>query len=223
MNILVVEDESKLASFLKSGFEEEQFNVDLADNGEDAVLKAINFTYDLILMDLMLPQKDGLTAISEIREKEILTPILCLTAKNTLDDVVSGLNSGSDGYLTKPFFLPELIARSRALIRRKTNPHTELFFADLRLDPAKHKAWRSNQTLSLSAKEYALLEYLMLNPNQVLSRAMIAENVWGAIYNSSTNIVDVYINYLRNKIDRNFKQKLVHTVRGSGYVLKAEG
>lgn len=224
MNILVVEDERKLASFIKSSFEEERFNVDLADNGEDAVLKAINFTYDLILMDIILPQKDGLTAIKEIREKEILTPILCVTSRDTLDDVVSGLNSGSDGYLTKPFYLPELIARSLALIRRKDNAYAaELFFADLHLDPTKHRAWRANTTLSLSEKEYDLLQYLMLNPNQVLSRAKIAENIWGDSYDPSTNIVDVYINYLRKKIDRNFKQKLIHTVRGSGYALKAEG
>ena len=177
--------------------------------------------YDLILMDVMLPKKDGLSAIKEIREKNIQTPILCLTAKDTVDDIISGLDIGSDDYLTKPFAFAELVARVRALIRRGSQDRgAELYFADLRLDPVGHKVWRSSKEIDLTAKEYALLEYFMRNPNQVLTRTMIAEHVWDYTFDSFTNIIDVYVNYLRKKIDRDFDKKLIHTVRGVGYVLK---
>jgi len=172
-------------------------------------------------MDVMLPKKDGLSAIKELRHKDIPTPILCLTAKDTVDDIVSGLDVGSDDYLTKPFAFAELVARVRALIRRGSQDRgAELFFADLRLDPVGHKVWRSNKEIDLTAKEYALLEYFMRNPNQVLTRTMIAEHVWDYTFDSFTNIIDVYVNYLRKKIDRDFDKKLIHTVRGVGYVLK---
>ncbi|SHI96995.1 two component transcriptional regulator, winged helix family [Malonomonas rubra DSM 5091] len=221
MRILVVEDEKKVASFIKRGLEEEEFAVDVAYDGEEGVYMAENNTYDLILMDVMLPKKDGLSAIREIREKNIPVPILCLTAKDTVDDIVSGLDIGSDDYLTKPFAFAELVARVRALIRRGSQDRgAELYFADLRLDPVGHKVWRSSKEIDLTAKEYALLEYFMRNPNQVLTRTMIAEHVWDYTFDSFTNIIDVYVNYLRKKIDRDFDKKLIHTVRGVGYVLK---
>jgi DNA-binding response OmpR family regulator len=147
--------------------------------------------------------------------------VLCLTAKDTVDDIVSGLDSGSDDYLTKPFAFAELLARVRALVRRGTKDRgAEIRFSDLRLDPVAHKVWRGGKELELTAKEYALLEYMMRNPNQVLTRTMIAEHVWDYTFDSFTNIIDVYVNYLRKKVDKDFDKKLIHTVRGVGYVLK---
>jgi heavy metal response regulator len=221
MRVLVVEDEKKVASFIKRGLEEEAFTVDVAFDGEEGLDLAENNPYDIILMDLMLPKKDGLEVIKELRGKEISTPVLCLTAKDSVEDIVSGLDSGSDDYLTKPFAFSELLARVKALLRRSAKDRgAEIYFADLRLDPVTHKVWRSNQEIDLTAKEYALLEYFMRNPNQVLTRAMIAEHVWDYTFDSFTNIIDVYVNYLRKKIDRDFDKKLIHTVRGVGYVLK---
>ncbi len=221
MRILVVEDEKKVASFIKRGLEEEDFSVDVAHDGESGIAMAESSSYDLILMDVMLPKKDGLSAIKELREKNISAPILCLTAKDTVEDIVSGLDIGSDDYLTKPFAFAELVARVRALIRRGSQDRgAELYFADLRLDPVGHNVWRNNRPVDLTAKEYALLEYFMRNPNQVLTRNMIAEHVWDYTFDSFTNIIDVYVNYLRKKIDRDFNKKLIHTVRGVGYVLK---
>ena len=223
MRILVVEDEIKVSAFIKKGLEEEGFTVDVAHDGEEGVNKAESTTYELILMDIMMPKKDGLTAIKEIREKMISTPILCLTAKDTVDDIVSGLNTGSDGYLTKPFAFAELLARSRAMIRRGNQDRgAELIYADLRIDPVAHKVWRDGNELDLTSKEYALLEYFMRNANQVLTRTMIAENVWDYTFDSFTNIIDVYVNYLRKKVDQNYEKKLIHTVRGVGYILKEE-
>jgi len=219
--ILVVEDEKKVASFIKRGLEEEDFGVDVASDGEEGLSLAEGNHYDLILMDLMLPKMDGLSVVRELRAKEITTPVLCLTAKDTVEDIVSGLDSGSDDYLTKPFAFAELLARVRALLRRGSQDRgAELTFADLRLDPVTHKVWRSEKEIDLTAKEYALLEYFMRNPEQVLTRTMIAEHVWDYTFDSFTNIIDVYVNYLRKKIDRDFQQKLIHTVRGIGYVLK---
>ncbi len=221
MNILVVEDEKKVASFIKRGLEEEGFTVALAEDGEEGVQMATQAQYSLILMDIMLPKKDGLTAVKEIREKGVIVPVLCLTAKDTVDDIVHGLDQGSDDYLTKPFAFAELLARVRALIRRSaTERGAEIEFGDLKLDPVAHKVWRANREIELTAKEYALLEYFMRNPGQVLTRTMIAEHVWDYTFDSFTNIIDVYVNYLRKKIDRDFDKKLIHTVRGIGYVLK---
>ncbi len=223
MRILVVEDEVKVASFIRKGMEEEGFSVDLAHDGEEGVLRATSSAYDLILMDIMMPKKDGIAAIKEIRNAGISTPILCLTAKDTVEDIVTGLDSGSDGYLTKPFAFSELIARSNALIRRKSQDRgAEILFADLRLDPVSHKVWRADNELDLTSKEYGLLEYFMLNPNQVLTRTMIAEHVWDYTFDSFTNIIDVYVNYLRKKVDKNYEKKLIRTVRGVGYILKED-
>ena len=223
MKILVVEDEKKVANFIKRGLEEENFSVELAVNGEEGIALAENNHYDLILLDIMLPKKDGLTVVKELRDKEIMVPVLCLTAKDSTEDIVAGLDSGSDDYLTKPFAFAELLARVKALVRRGAKDRgAEIFFADLRLDPVTHKVWRSDKEIDLTAKEYGLLEYFMRNPNQVLTRNMIAEHVWDYTFDSFTNIIDVYVNYLRKKVDKDHSKKLIHTIRGVGYVLKEE-
>ncbi len=221
MHILVVEDEQKVAGFIQRGLEEEGYKVELAFDGEAGVEKGKAGNFDLILMDIMLPKKDGITVIRELREMDIKTPVLCLTARDSVDDKVAGLDIGADDYLAKPFAFAELVARCRALIRRGTSDRgAEIHFADLRLDPVTHKVWRSGKEIELTSKEYALMEYFMRNPNKVLTRTMIAENVWDYSFDSFTNIIDVYVNYLRNKVDRDYDKKLIHTVRGSGYVLK---
>jgi DNA-binding response OmpR family regulator len=212
-----------VASFIKRGLEEESFSVDMAYDGEEGLSMAESNPYDLILMDLMLPKMDGLAVIKELRSKGNKAPVLCLTAKDTVEDIVSGLDSGSDDYLTKPFAFAELVARVRALLRRGVQDRgAEIRYADLRLDPVAHKVWRSNKEIELTAKEYALLEYFMRNPNQILTRTMIAEHVWDYTFDSFTNIIDVYVNYLRKKVDRDYDKKLIHTVRGIGYVMKEE-
>ncbi|TLM63943.1 MAG: response regulator transcription factor [Deltaproteobacteria bacterium] len=223
MRILVVEDEKKVASFIQRGLEGEGFQVDIAADGEEGVALAKENPYDLILMDVMLPKMDGLAAIRELRAAHVQVPVLCLTAKDTVEDIVAGLDSGSDDYLTKPFAFAELLARVRALVRRGSQERgADITYADLRLDPVAHKVWRGGKEIELTAKEYALLEYFIRNPEKTLTRNMIAEHVWDYTFDSFTNIIDVYVNYLRKKIDRDFSTKLVHTVRGVGYMLKAE-
>ncbi len=223
MKILVVEDEKKVASFIKRGLEEEKYEVDTASEGEEGFKMASEKQYDLIVMDWMLPKKDGLTVIKELREKKTSTPVLMLTAKDSLEDIIAGLDAGSDDYLTKPFAFAELLARVRALLRRsEMDKGAELRFADLRLDPVTHKVWRKDKEIDLTAKEYGLLEYFMRNPNQVLTRTMIADHVWDYTFDTFTNIIDVYVNYLRKKIDRDAETKLIHTVRGVGYIFKEE-
>jgi len=223
MRILVVEDEKKVASFIQRGLEGEGFTVDVAYDGESGVEMGAGTSYDLILMDIMLPKMDGLEAIKALRAKDVATPVLCLTAKDTVEDIVAGLDSGSDDYLTKPFAFAELLARVRALVRRGTQERgAEITYADLRLDPVAHKVWRSDEEIDLTAKEYALLEFFMRNPETTLTRTMIAEHVWDYTFDSFTNIIDVYVNYLRKKVDRDYAKKLIHTVRGIGYVLKEE-
>ncbi|HEY5514531.1 MAG TPA: response regulator transcription factor [Geomonas sp.] len=223
MRILVVEDEKKVASFIKRGLEEEQYEVTTAADGEEGLKLALEKAFDLIVLDWMLPKKDGLSVLKELREKKNVTPILMLTAKDSVEDIVAGLDSGSDDYLTKPFAFAELLARVRALMRRsELDRGAEIRFGDLRLDPVTHKVWRKDKEIDLTAKEYGLLEYFMRNPHQVLTRTMIAEHVWDYTFDSFTNIIDVYVNYLRKKIDREADRKLIHTVRGVGYILKEE-
>jgi heavy metal response regulator len=223
MRILVVEDEKKVASFIQRGLEGEGFSVDVAYDGESGVEMGSQSSFDLILMDVMLPKMDGLQAIKALREKGVESPVLCLTAKDTVEDIVAGLDSGSDDYLTKPFAFAELLARVRALVRRGTQERgAEITYADLRLDPVAHKVWRSDSEIDLTAKEYALLEFFMRNPETTLTRTMIAEHVWDYTFDSFTNIIDVYVNYLRKKVDRDYTNKLIHTVRGIGYVLKED-
>jgi len=221
--ILVVEDEKKVSSFIKRGLEEEKYEVETAADGEEGLKLAGEGAFDLIILDWMLPKKDGLTVLRELREQRNASPVLMLTAKDTVEDIVAGLETGSDDYLTKPFAFAELLARVKALLRRsEMDRGAELRFADLRLDPVTHKVWRGDKEIDLTAKEYALLEYFMRNPNQVLTRTMIADHVWDYTFDSFTNIIDVYVNYLRKKIDRDAEKKLIHTVRGVGYILKDE-
>jgi len=223
MKILVVEDEKKVSSFIKRGLEEEKYEVDTAGDGEEALKMLAGSSYDMVILDVMLPKKDGLSVAKEMRAGKISTPILMLTAKDTVEDIVAGLESGSDDYLTKPFAFTELLARVRALLRRsEMDRGAEIRFSDLRIDPVTHKVWRGDKEIDLTAKEYGLLEYFMRNPNQVLTRTMIAEHVWDYTFDSFTNIIDVYVNYLRKKVDRDSDRKLIHTVRGVGYILKEE-
>ena len=223
MRILVVEDEKKVANFIKRGLEEEQYEVRTASDGEEGFKLALEKTLDLIVLDWMLPKMNGLDLLKDLRGKKIMTPILMLTAKDSVEDIVAGLDSGSDDYLTKPFAFSELLARVRALVRRSESDRgAEIVFADVRLDPVTHKVWRGGQDIDLTGKEYALLEYFMRNPAQVLTRTMIAEHCWDYTFDSFTNIIDVYVNYLRKKIDREGDMMLIHTVRGVGYVFKDE-
>lgn len=221
MQILVVEDEKKVAHSLKKGLKDEGFQVDIAYDGEAGLNQAINKSYDLVLLDMSLPKKNGLTIIEELRIKGVATPILCMTANDTVEDIVAGFNAGADGYLTKPFSFVELLSHSRALMRRRSQTEDfELLFADLRLNRISHRVWQGNQEITLKPQEYKLLEYFMRNPNQILTRTMIAENAWNFDFDLFSNTIDVYISYLRKKIDHNRDNKLIHTLRGVGYVFR---
>lgn len=220
MRVLIVEDETKMLAFLKQGLEEQRYVVDTAENGEDGLHWALNFPYDIIILDVMLPGLDGLELCQALRNRRIQTPILMLTARDTIDDRVAGLDRGADDYLIKPFAFRELLARLRALTRRET-PHSSavLQIGELRLNIVTHSVWRGNQAIELTAKEYELLEFLMLHPNQVLSRTVITEHLWNYDYNPESNVVDVYIRYLRRKIDDGCDEKYIRTIRGTGYQL----
>lgn len=223
MHILVVEDEKKVASFIKRGLEAANYSVDVEHDGETGLSRLLKTDYDLVILDVMLPRVDGLSLMKEIRQRRIEVPVLLLTARVTVADRVMGLDLGADDYLTKPFAFEELLARVRALLRRGAAAvPAVLAIADLRLDPATREVTRSNERIDLTPKEYALLEFLLRRRDQVLSRAVIAQHVWGVNYDTFTNVIDVYVNYLRNKIDDGFEPKLIHTVRGVGYVLKEE-
>lgn len=220
MRILVVEDEKKVASFVKKGLEEESYAVDVSYDGMEGEYLAETNPYDLIVLDIMLPGKNGLAVLMELRDKGINTPILLLTAKGSVEDKVTGLNAGADDYLAKPFVFSELLARVRSLLRRGGEKAPVLKFADLTMDPVTRKITRGGVDIELTSKEYALLEYFMRRPNQVLTRTMISEHVWESDFDTFTNVIDVYVNYLRNKIDKGFDKKLIQTVRGVGYILK---
>jgi len=221
MRILVVEDEKKVAGFIKKGLEEETYAVDVAGDGEEGFYLGKENQYDLIILDWMLPEMDGLEILQKLRQKGVDTPILLLTAKDSVDDKVSGLNKGADDYLTKPFAFSELLARVRVLLRRgQKETKTILTLGDLTLDLVSHKVKRGDEDIELTSKEYSLLEYFMRNPGKVLTRTMIAEHVWDYNFDTFTNVIDVYINHLRKKIDKNFSKKLLHTMRGVGYVMK---
>ena len=221
MRILVVEDEKKVASFLKKGLEEEYYAVDCAYDGEEALYMVEANEYDLMILDIMLPKVDGLEVLKGVRDKGFPLPVLMLTAKDSVEDVIKGLDAGGDDYLTKPFAFAELLARVRALLRRKERePAGELQVADLVLDPVTHAVSRGGQEIELTAKEYALLEYLMRQVNRVVTRTMISEHVWDYHFDPMTNVIDVYVNHLRKKIDLNSSQRLIHTIRGVGYMLK---
>ncbi len=221
MRILVVEDEKKIADFIKRGLKEEGYAVDTAYEGEEGCFLAKTNEYDLIVLDIMLPKMDGISLCRQVREAKINTPILMLTARGTVKDKVTGLDAGADDYLTKPFAFEEFLARIRSLLRKKDlHEATKLMVEDLELDLLTHKVTRADKEILLTSKEYALLEYLMRNAGTVITRTMISEHVWDVNFETFTNVIDVYINYLRNKIDHGYKKKLIHTLRGRGYILK---
>ena len=222
MHILVVEDETKVASFIKRGLEAANYSVDVEHDGAAGLKRLLEHDYDLIILDVMLPRLDGLSLMKEIRQRQINVPVLLLTARVTVADKVIGLDLGADDYLTKPFVFEELLARIRALLRRGASAPVALAAADLRLDPATREVTRGGKRIDLTPKEYALLEFMLRRHDQVLSRAIIAQHVWGVNYDTFTNVIDVYVNYLRNKIDNGYQVKLIHSVRGVGYVLKAD-
>ena len=224
MRVLIVEDERKISAYVKRGLEEQGYAVDAAYTGTEALDFADAAPYDLILLDILLPEMDGFAVCRELRRKGNRTPVLMLTARDAIDDRVAGLDAGADDYLVKPFALKELLARLRALNRRGTDiPKSPILqLADLTLDTLTRRVKRSNKTIELAAKEYAVLECLLREPDRVLTRTQIAEHVWNYdVYNQS-NIVDVYIRNLRRKIDDGFEIKLIHTVRGAGYRLSVE-
>lgn len=221
MRILVVEDEKKVASFIQRGLEAEHYTVDVVHDGEAGLTRALAQRYDLIILDIMLPGRDGFGVVRELRAGGRDVPVLLLTARAAVSDRVSGLDLGADDYLTKPFAFDELLARVRALLRRGASaPSPTISVADLSLDPSTRVVTRAGQRIDLTAREYALLEFFLRNPGRVLSRSVIAQHVWGVDFDTFTNVIDVYVNYLRRKIDAGFAPRLLHTVRGAGYVLK---
>jgi two-component system OmpR family response regulator len=222
MRLLLVEDDIKIAQFVVIGLREAGFAVDHAANGEDGLHLALTEPYDVAVVDLMLPKLDGLTLIEEVRSNNIDTPVLILSAKRSVDDRVKGLKTGSDDYLVKPFAFSELLARVQALIRRSTRvtAPSELTVADLTLDLHARKVFRADEEIFLQPLEFSLLEYLMRNAGRVVSKTMIMEHVWDYNFSPQTNVVEARVCYLRDKIDKQFDSKLIHTVRGVGYVLK---
>lgn len=222
MRVLVIEDEKKVADFISNGLAEEGYAVDVAHDGDQGYFLATTNEYDAILLDIMLPKIDGFTLCTKLRSEDNHTPILMLTAKDAIKDKVRGLDAGADDYLTKPFAFEELLARIRSLLRKKSLQQKTRFQVDnLVLDTITHTVSRGDSEIQLSVKEYSLLEYLMRNTGSVVTRTMIAEHVWDINFDTFTNVIDVYISYLRNKIDRGHDIKLIHTVRGRGYVLKS--
>ncbi len=223
MRILLVEDDKKVASFIQKGLEEEGYAVDVASDGEMGLMMALDRVHDVFVFDVLLPKKSGLQVVRELRQARIATPVLLLTARDTIEDKVQGLDAGADDYLTKPFAFAELLARVRALLRRGTEARSpKLQVADLVLDPTTRAVTRGGVPITLTNREFALLEYLLRNAGRVVTRTMIAERVWDYNFDSGTNVIDVYINYLRKKIDAGNEPKLLHTIRGAGYMLKPD-
>lgn len=221
MRILVVEDDAPLASILIRTLREESYAVDHAPDGQEAEWLAFENPYDLIILDLMLPRKGGLEVLKTLRDGNITAPVLVLTARDSKDDVVKGLDKGADDYLTKPFNLEELLARIRALLRRQSGEApTVLEAGPLKIDPSRREVTRDDQVLNLTAKEYALLEYMARHAGTVLSRTQLSEHVWDMNFEPASNVVDVYIGYLRAKVDKPFEQPMIKTVRGHGYMLE---
>jgi heavy metal response regulator len=224
MRILVVEDERKVASFLRQGLAEEGHAVEIASDG-DAALDVITGepAYDLVVLDIMLPKRDGFSVLKALRDLHLQPPVLVLTARDGIADKVAGLDLGADDYLTKPFAFEELLARVRALLRRgRGQREPVLKLADLSLDPSTRAVARAGRRITLTAREYALLEYFLRNVGRVLTRPMIAQHVWAIDFDSETNIIDVYVGYLRRKIDGEKERRLLHTIRGAGYMLSAD-
>ena len=223
MKVLVVEDELKMASLLLRGFRNNGHAADVTRTGEDAVWMAVATHYDAIVLDVMLPGIDGFETLAALRRQGRWTPVLMLTARDAVEDRIAGLDVGADDYLTKPFSFDEFLARVRALLRRGAAATAPILaVTDLTLDPATREVRRGGRRITLTAREYALLEYFLRNPGRVLTRPMLAEHVWGLDFDPESNIVDVYVGYLRRKIDGPGELKLLHTVRGAGYVLRTE-
>lgn len=222
MRILVVEDQTKMANFLKKGFNEVGYAVDIAESGQAAEMLVATNEYDLLVLDVMLPDQNGLDTARHLRRDGFGGPILMLTALSTTKDKVHGLDAGADDYLTKPYAFDELLARVRALLRRRgsASGSSNLKYSELELDLIHRRAKRNGQEISLTSKEFSLLEYFMRNPERPLGRVSIAEHVWDIHFDSESNVIDVYINLLRKKVDAPFSKKLIHTVVGVGYVLK---
>jgi len=224
MRILIVEDEPGVAQFIRQGLTEAGYAIDVVRNGRDGLDYALGKTYDVVVLDIMLPEMNGLEVLRELRAQQVRTPVLLLTARDTVDNRVQGLDSGADDYLVKPFAFPELLARVRALLRRPPLQHDSILqVGDLEMDPARREVRRTGQVIELSQREFALLELLLRHPNQVLTRTQMMEHVWNFNFYSETKVVDVYIGYLRRKIDHGFAYPLIHTIRGVGYRLSAEG
>ena len=223
MRILVVEDDVDLQRLLKKALGDAGYVVDVAADGEEGLVMALTRVHDLIILDIRLPRMDGLRVLQALRQDNVTAPVLLLTVRATIEDKVLGLDAGADDYLTKPFAFQELVARVRALLRRRTDAEpTLLHIGDLTLDPARRTVTRGGEKIDLTPREFALLDYFMRNPGRVLTRTMIAEHVWDYSFDTSTNVIDVYVNYLRKKVDAGREPKLLHTMRGVGYVLKAE-
>lgn len=219
LKILVVEDEIKVARFLRRGLETEGYVVDAAPDGPSGERKARTESFDLIILDVLLPRKNGFEILKDLRADSIVTPVLLLTARSTTEDIVGGLDLGADDYLTKPFSFEVLLARVRSLLRR-SKARTELRVGDLHLDTVSRKAVRGDRTIDLTSREYSLLEHLMRHAGKLVSRLDLARDVWGYDFDPGTNIVDVYVNHVRKKIDAGFSKKLLHTERGRGYILE---
>jgi heavy metal response regulator len=221
MRILLVEDEKNVAAFIKKGLEEEYYAVDVAEDGAEGFLMATSNEYDLMILDIMLPGLNGIELCKRLREKGLKAPILMLTAIDSVNSKVEGLESGADDYLTKPFAFSELLARIKALLRRTSDSISELSLENLRMDLLSRRVFREDREVMLTPKEFSLLEYLLRNKGRVLSRTQIIENIWGYTFDPNSNVVDVHIKFLREKIDAGFEKKLIYTVRGAGYILKA--
>jgi len=223
MKLLVVEDEKQLAGIIKRGLVEEGYSVDNAFDGEEAQYMAETMPYDLMILDVMLPRKDGINVCRDLRTKNQNLPILMLTAKDSIEDRVRGLDSGADDYQVKPFAFAELLARIRALLRRETVAKTpKLQVGDLTLDTVTREVWRKDKKVELTTKEYSILEYFMRRPNAVITRTMLEENIWDCDFDGVSNVIDVYIRRLRRKFDEDGEDGIIQTVRGAGYRLRAQ-
>jgi DNA-binding response OmpR family regulator len=222
MRVLIVEDDAALASFVRKGLDAEHYVVDVAADGEQAKAMATEYDYDLLMLDLLLPRMDGIAILRHLRPRKPSLPILVLTSKSRVEDRVQCLDLGADDFLAKPFSFSELSARIRALLRRSHLPAASvLSVADLKIDRVERRVERAGKRIDLTSKEFGLLEYLMLNAGRRVTRVMIIEHVWNLSFDTSTNVIDVYVNYLRGKMDRGFSKCLIHTVRGVGYELSA--
>ena len=225
MRILLVEDDKGIVRFVRKGLLENSFSVDVAANGEEGLNAVLHMKYDLVVLDILLPKMDGREVLKRLRSTDVQTPVVFLTAKDSEGDIVRGLNLGADDYLTKPFSFNELLARIQAILRRErvVNLSSRFQVSNLILEPDGHRVFREKAKIELTPKEYALLEFFMRHPGEIITRTMISEKVWDVHFDTSTNIIDVHVSHLRNKIDKDFEPKLLHTVKGVGYVLEDRG